>query len=52
MFFFSAFFFYILTTFLFYRLSDNVLIKTYLLCGRCGDKKAFKENKDIWGNNE
>ena len=39
------FFFYILTTFLFYRLFDNVLMKTYSLCGRCGDKKAFKETK-------
>ena len=43
--FFSVFFFYILTTFLFYRLFDNVLMKTYSLCGRCDDKKAFKETK-------
>ena len=30
---------------LFYRLSDKVLMKTYSLCGLCGDKKAFKEKK-------
>ena len=28
-----------------YRLSDNVMMKTYSLCGRHGDKKAFKETK-------
>ena len=39
----SYVFFYILTTFLFYRLFDNVLMKTYSLCGRHGDKKASKE---------
>ena len=38
-------FFYILTTFLFYKLLDNVLMKTYPLCGRRGDKKTFKETK-------
>ena len=27
------------------RLSDNVMMKTYSLCGRHGDKKAFKETK-------
>ena len=43
--FFLMFFFYILTTFLFYRLFDNVLMKMYSLCGRCGEKKTFKETK-------
>ena len=43
--FFCFFFFYILTTFLFYRLFDDVLIKKYSLCGRCGERKAFKETK-------
>ena len=41
--FFSAVFFYILTAFLFYRLFDHVLMKTYSLCGCCCDKKTFKE---------
>ena len=27
------------------RLSDNVMMKTYSLCGRHVDKKAFKETK-------
>ena len=38
---------YILNTFLFYRLFDNVLMKTYSLFGRRvrGDKKAFQETK-------
>ena len=40
-FFFLMFLFFIL----FYRLSDKVLMKTYSLCGLCGDKKAFKEKK-------
>ena len=44
-FFSHVFHFYILTTFLFYRLFDNVLMKMYSLCGRRGDKKAFKEAK-------
>ena len=43
--FFWCFFSYILNTFLFYRLFDNVLMKTYSLCDPCGDKKAFKETK-------
>ena len=28
-----------------FRLFDNVFMKTYSLCGRHGDKKAFKETK-------
>ena len=32
-----------------YRLFDNVLMKTYFLCGRRGDKKAFKEAKVCGG---
>ena len=36
------FFFYILTKFLFYRLFDNALMRTYSLCG---DKKSFNEMK-------
>ena len=43
--FFLTFFFYILTKSLFYRLVDNVLMKTYSLCGRRGHKKDFKETK-------
>ena len=43
--FFWCFFFYLLTTFLFYRLFDNVLMKMYSLCGRRGDKKTFKGTK-------
>ena len=43
--FFLMFFFYILTTFSFYRLFDNVLMKMYSLCCCCGDKKSFKETK-------
>ena len=39
------FFFYILNTFLGYRLFDNVSMKTYSLCGDRRDKKAFKERK-------
>ena len=39
---------YILTKFLFYRLSDNILMKRYSLCVHRGDKKAFKETK-IYG---
>ena len=46
--FFLIFFFYILTTFLFYRLFDNVLMKTYSLCGHYGDMEAFKETR-IYG---
>ena len=38
------FFFYILTTF-FYKLFDNVLMTTYSLFGRRGDKTAFEETK-------
>ena len=43
--FFWCFFFYLLTTFLFYRLFYNVLMKTYFLCGRRGGEKAFKGTK-------
>ena len=43
--FFLMFSFYALTTFLFYRLFDNVLMKMYSLCGRYRDKKVFKETK-------
>ena len=32
---------HILTKFLFYRLFDNVLMKTYSLFSRRGDKKTF-----------
>ena len=32
-------FFFILTTFLFYRLFTNKLMKTNYLCGRCGHQK-------------
>ena len=42
--FFLMFFFYILTT-VFYRLFDNVLMTTYSLFGRRGDKTAFEETK-------
>ena len=42
---FFCFFFYILMIFSFFRLSENVLMKTYSLCSRRGDKKAFKEKK-------
>ena len=45
MIFFWCFFFYILTTFSFYRLLDNVFIKRSSFCGHLGDKKAFKETK-------
>ena len=46
-FFSNVFFFYIVSTFLSYRLFDNVLMKMYSLCGRCGDRKAFKETKYV-----
>ena len=42
---FFSVFSYILTTLLFYRLFDNASMKTYPLCGRRGDKKAFKKTK-------
>ena len=32
-------FFLILTTFLFYRLLNNILMKRNYLCGRCDDQK-------------
>ena len=43
--FFRDIFFYIPTTFLFYRLFDDVLMEMYSLCGRRGDKKTFQETK-------
>ena len=35
----------LLTTFLFFRLFDNALMKAYSLYGRGGGKKSFKETK-------
>ena len=36
-------------TFLFYRLFDNVLMKTFSLCGPRGEKNAIKETKTCGG---
>ena len=42
---FSDFFLHPDYIFLFYRLFDNVLMKRCSLCGRRGNKKAFKNRK-------